>query len=215
MKLYLEVFDGLNQFQENAYLVHDNNRAHLIDPGFSNDAEWDLLLQFLERNSLVMEAIVLTHAHVDHIMGLQKAIQLFDVPVYMHEDSFIFIEQYPQQAMMFGFRADPVEVRPRFIDASWTLQIGSFEYDARNTSGHAPGHLSFYHKNGGWVIVGDALFAGSIGRTDLYGGDYGLLEENIRKKLYTLPDETVVWPGHGPHTTIGHEKKHNAFVRER
>lgn len=115
--------------------------------------------------------------------------------------------------MMFGLNADPIQIAPEFVDVSQNLRIGSFEYDVRNTSGHAPGHLSFYHKPGGWVIVGDALFAGSIGRTDLYGGDLALLEENIRKKLYVLPDETKVWPGHGTFTTIGYEKRTNPFVK--
>ncbi len=215
MELNLEVFDGLNPFQENAFLVHSGGKAQLFDPGFSNGYEWNRLLSFLENESLDVEAIVLTHAHVDHIMGLQKAMQEFQVPVYMHQESLPFIEQYPQQAMMFGLEAEPIEVNPTFIDASWTLRIGSFEYDARYTPGHAPGHLSFYHKPGGWVIVGDVLFAGSIGRTDLYGGDFSLLEESIRKKIYTLPDETVVWPGHGPHTTVGYEKRTNPFVKER
>lgn len=215
MELNLEVFDGLNPFQENAFLVHSDGKAHLFDPGFSNGYEWNRLLSFLENEKLDVEAIVLTHAHVDHIMGLQKAMQEFQVPVYMHQESLPFIEQYPQQAMMFGLEAEPIEVNPTFIDASWTLRIGSFEYDARYTPGHAPGHLSFYHKPGGWVIVGDVLFAGSIGRTDLYGGDFSLLEESIRKKIYTLPDETVVWAGHGPHTTVGYEKRTNPFVKER
>ncbi len=215
MDLQLEVFEGLNPFQENAFLVYSGSKAHLFDPGFSNGYEWDQLLKFLESHQLEIEAIVLTHAHVDHIMGLQKAMQLFETPIFMHKESYPFIEQYPQQAMMFGFEAEPIEVNPTFIDASWTLQIGSFEYDARYTPGHAPGHLSFYYKNGGWIIVGDVLFAGSVGRTDLYGGDFSLLEESVRKKLYTLPDETVVWPGHGPHTTIGYEKRTNPFVKER
>ncbi|MBP3191191.1 MBL fold metallo-hydrolase [Natronogracilivirga saccharolytica] len=213
MNLKLQKFEGLNPFQENAYLVHDNKKAHLFDPGFHNAEEWDRLLQYLESVKLDVEALVITHAHVDHIMGLQRAMQLFEVPLYMHKDSYIFIEQYPRQAMMFGMNAEPLEVDPVFIDASWTLQIGSFEYDSRHTPGHSPGHLSFYHKNGGWVIAGDALFAGSIGRTDLFGGDYELLEESIKKKLYTLPDDTVVWPGHGPNTTIGYEKKTNPFVK--
>lgn len=215
MELQLEILDGLNPFQENAYLVHSGGKAHLFDPGFTNRHEWSRLHQLMETNQLEMEAIVLTHAHVDHIMGLQQAIHLFDVPVYMHRESMPFIRQYPQQATMFGLEAEPIEVDPTFIDASWTLRIGSFEYDARYTPGHAPGHLSFYYKPGGWVIVGDALFAGSIGRTDLYGGDFALLEESIRKKLYSLPEETVVWPGHGPHTTIGHEMRTNPFVSQR
>lgn len=215
MDLQLAKFDDLNPFQENAYLVYFNGKAHLFDPGFSNGYEWDRLLKFLELHQLEIEAIVLTHAHVDHIMGLQKAMQLFNAPVYMHQESIMFIENYPEQAMMFGMEADPLEVRPVFIDASWTLQVGSFEYDARYTPGHSPGHMSFYHKKGGWVIVGDALFAGSIGRTDLHGGDFELLEESIRKKLYTLPEDTIVWPGHGSETSIGYEKKTNPFVRDR
>ncbi len=214
MQLHLEKYEGLNPFQENAYLIHDNKKAHLFDPGFSNDSEWDLLLRKLKEHDLSIEAIVLTHAHVDHIMGLQRAMQLFQVPVYMHRDSYIFIEQYPQQAMMFGFKAEPIEVDPFFIDASSTLQIGSFQYDTRNTPGHSPGHLAFYRKTENWVIVGDALFAGSIGRTDLYGGDYDQLEQSILKQLYTLPDDTTVWPGHGTHTTIGFEKQNNAFVTQ-
>ncbi len=215
MELQLEQFGGLNPFQENAYLVYYNNKAHLFDPGFSNGSEWDRLLRYLERQQLEIEAIVLTHAHVDHIMGLQRAIELFKAPVYMHKEDYIFIEKYPEQAMMFGLQSHPLEVCPGFIDASWTLQIGSFEYDARHTPGHSPGHLSFYHKKGGWIIVGDVLFAGGVGRTDLYGGDFEQLEESIRKKLYTLPDEIVVWPGHGSNTTIGYEKKTNHFVKER
>ena len=214
MQLHLEKYEGLNPFQENAYLIHDNKKAHLFDPGFSNDSEWDLLLRKLKEHDLSIEAIVLTHAHVDHIMGLQRAMQLFQVPVYMHRDSYIFIEQYPQQAMMFGFKAEPIEVDPFFIDSSSTLQIGSFQYDTRNTPGHSPGHLAFYRKTEKWVIVGDALFAGSIGRTDLYGGDYDQLEQSILKQLYTLPDDTTVWPGHGTHTTIGFEKQNNAFVTQ-
>ena len=213
MQLHLEKFDGLNPFQENAYLVHDNERAHLFDPGFSNDQEWEFLLRKLDEHHLNVEAIILTHAHVDHIMGLQKALQLFQVPVFMHKDSFVFIEQYPEQAMMFGLTADPIEVHPKFVEPSAALRIGSFEYDVRNTSGHAPGHLSFYNQDQAWVLAGDALFAGSIGRTDLYGGDFELLKKNILEQLYSLPDQTVVWPGHGTHTTIGYEKKHNAFVK--
>ncbi len=213
MELSLEIFEGLNPFQENAYLVYHGRSAHLFDPGFSSGAEWDGLLRTLEEKQLTVEAIVLTHAHVDHIMGLQKAIQLFEAPVYMHKESYTFIENYPEQAMMFGLDAEPIQVDPQFVEASWTLQIGSFIYDARYTPGHAPGHLSFYHKPRRWVIVGDALFAGSIGRTDLFGGDFALLEESIRKKLYTLPDETIVWPGHGVHTTIEYEKRTNPFVK--
>ncbi|MDG5766125.1 MBL fold metallo-hydrolase [Balneolales bacterium ANBcel1] len=214
MQVQLEAFEGLNPFQENAFLVHDNKIAHLFDPGFSNSQEWEILLRKLKDQKLNVEAIVLTHAHVDHIMGLQKALQLFNVPVYMHRDSFVFIEKYPEQAMMFGLEAEPITVRPEFIDASPALTIQSLTYDVRFTPGHSPGHLAFHRKQEGWVIVGDALFAGSIGRTDLYGGDYDLLEKSIREELYTLPDETVVWPGHGTHTTIGYEKANNAFIRQ-
>lgn len=213
MKLQIVPFEGLNPFQENTYLVADGSRAHIIDPGFSTDQEFSTLLTVLQENALTVEAIVLTHAHIDHIMGLERCTDQFNVPVYMHADGMVFIEQYPEQARMFGFLAEPIRVSPSFIEPSPALSIGSFVYDARYTPGHAPGHVSLYHQEGGWVLSGDALFAGSIGRTDLHGGDYSTLEQSIRQQLYTLPDDTVVWSGHGPSTTIGHEKAHNAFVR--
>lgn len=213
MKLQVMPFEGLNPFQENTYLVTDGSRAHIFDPGFSTGQEFSDLLKVLEITNLSVEAVVLTHAHIDHIMGLERCTEHFDVPVYMHTEGMVFIEQYPEQARMFGFVAEPISVTPRFIEPSSALSIGSFVYDARYTPGHAPGHISFYHEQGGWVLSGDALFAGSIGRTDLHGGDYATLEQSIRQQLYTLPDDTVVWSGHGPSTTIAHEKAHNAFIR--
>ncbi|MDI6402635.1 MBL fold metallo-hydrolase [Balneolaceae bacterium ANBcel3] len=213
MNLQLEIFEGLNAFGENAYLVHNGTRAHLFDPGFSNDYEWGLLIGKIKELKVIPEAIVLTHAHIDHILGLQRAQELFNAPVYMHEDGLPLMDHFDEQAMMFGLEADPITVEPFPILPSNAARIESFEYDIRHTPGHAPGHVSFYHQPGGWVIVGDTLFAGGVGRTDLYGGDFGLLEESIRKKLYVLPDETVVWPGHGHQTTIGYEKKSNPFVR--
>ena len=214
MKLQIVPFEGLNPFQENTYLVTDGARAHIFDPGFSTEQEFSSLLTALQKRNLSVEAIVLTHAHIDHIMGLERCTGHFKVPVYMHAEGMEFIDQYPEQARMFGFMAEPIRVSPRFVEPSSALSIGSFVYDARYTPGHAPGHLSFYHQEGEWVLSGDALFAGSIGRTDLPGGDYPTLEQSIRQQLYTLPDHTTVWSGHGPTTTIGHEKAHNAFVRD-
>lgn len=214
MELHLKVFEGLNPFQENAYLVYGDGKGHLFDPGFTTDEEWNPFLQFLEAQKIDLEAIVLTHAHVDHIMGLQEAVDRFKVPVYMHPAGEVFIHQFPEKARMYGMDALPITVKPQFIEPSPVLKIGTFEYDVRYTPGHAPGHLSFYHKKGGWVIVGDVLFAGSIGRTDLYGGNFSLLEESIKKEIYTLPDDTKVWPGHGGPTTTGHEKRTNPFVNE-
>lgn len=214
MNLHLDVFEGMNPFQENTYLVHNNQVAHLIDPGFSSASEWNRLQNVLEQKKLQIEAIVLTHGHVDHVIGLQEAFDRFQVPVCMHHETWPFLDHFPQQAMMFGFQADPIKVDPQYVEPSADLRIGSFTYDARYTPGHAPGHLAFYCKEAGWVISGDALFAGSIGRTDLYGGDFQLLEKSIRTQLYTLPDETVVWPGHGPKTTVGRERRSNPFVSD-
>lgn len=203
----------VNPFQQNTYLLTHASKAVLFDAGFFNASEHHQLAQSLKQENADLEAIILTHAHIDHVIGLEDVKAKYDVPVYLHPDDQYLWENYMSHAAMFGVDVTPFSFEPEWIQENPQLSIGSFTMDARHTPGHAPGHLSFYFKDEGFAISGDALFQGSIGRTDLYKGDFDILEKSIRTQLYTLPDETVVYSGHGPATTIGNEKATNPFVK--
>ncbi|SHE46547.1 Glyoxylase, beta-lactamase superfamily II [Fodinibius roseus] len=199
-------------FAENTYLLTEKQQALIIDPGFSDTSEFDQVISLLDSQEVHLRSILLTHAHVDHLFGLSMVLEHFDVPVYLSDKDRYLWNNYASQAALFGFQVrdfgfDP-EILP--VDEDWTT--GPFMFDIRYTPGHSPDHLSLYHKRSGSLIVGDALFKEGVGRTDLYKGDMSLLKTSIREQLYTLPDETVVYPGHGPETTIGHEKQANPFV---
>jgi hydroxyacylglutathione hydrolase len=204
----------VNPFQENTYLVSQDGRAIVFDPGFFNATETQIFLQAVTQLNTKIEAIVLTHAHLDHIFGVDKILNRFDVPVYLHPDDLYFWENYMVSAARFGIDVKPFDFTPEPLLATPSAEIAGMHFDIRHTPGHAPGHLSFYAPSAGFVISGDALFRESVGRTDLHKGDFSVLKQSIRTQLFTLPDETEVYSGHGPKTTIGHEKRHNPFVRE-
>ncbi len=203
----------VNPFSENTYMLIKDDKAVIFDPGFMYASEMSGFLKLLEDNKARLEAIFLTHAHIDHVLGIQKVRDRFDVPVYLHEEDRYLWDNYMSQSAMFGFDVQPFDFEPERIKPSPKWSVGSFEFDVRFTPGHAPGHVVFYLKDQNVLIGGDTLFRESIGRTDLYKGNFTLLEQSIREQLYTLPDETTVFSGHGPETTIGHEKAHNPFVR--
>lgn len=203
----------VNPFRENTYLLVEDGRAVLFDSGFYTASEMNIFLQTLEQEKAGLEAIILTHAHLDHVFGIEMVKNRFDVPVYLHPEDFYFWDNYVASAARFGFQVKPFGFQPESITPASSVNLHGFEFDVRFTPGHAPGHLSFYIKEIGTVISGDALFKESVGRTDLYKGDFAQLESSIRTELYTLPDDTIVLPGHGPFTTIGHEKMHNPFVK--
>lgn len=203
----------VNPFFENTYLAVESGNAVLFDPGFFDQSEYNQFEEELKSTGAELKAIVLTHAHVDHIIGLKKVKESYDVPVYLHEDDLFFWNNFAEQAAMFGLQAEPFGFTPENLSEQQNWDATGISFDIFFTPGHAPGHLSFYRPQEQILIAGDTLFQGSIGRTDLYKGDMNTLEESIRKKLYTLPDETVIYPGHGPETKIGVEKKTNAFVR--
>ncbi|MFN3266462.1 MAG: MBL fold metallo-hydrolase [Deinococcales bacterium] len=196
------------QLQENAYLVkHVSNQALLVDPG--DDA--GVLLTFIAQQQAQVQAILLTHAHFDHIGAVQACREALGVKVYLHQDAF---DSY-SRAYIAPARYGLAFTQPEPADIACTVgrhQIGNLEFEALLTPGHAPGHLAFYFKDG-FVLSGDSLFAGSIGRTDIPGADQKLLLERIRTQLYTLPDDTVLLPGHGRGSTIGREKSSNPFVK--
>lgn len=200
-------------FAENTYLLTEGEHALLIDPGFVEDHEFQQVKKKLQDQKLELYAILLTHAHVDHILGLQRVLNNFEVPVYLSDIDRYLWNNFGSQAAMFGLTSDDFNFEPEVLPISENWQIGNFTFNVRYTPGHAPDHVSLYSPEDGIVIAGDALFREGIGRTDLYKGDFKVLEKAIREELYSLPDETVVYPGHGPKTTIGHERKANSFVK--
>lgn len=201
-------------FAENTYLLTEANQALIIDPGFLEDAEFQKVISLIEDQNLELIAVVLTHAHVDHVLGLKKVLDDFEVPVYLSDKDRYLWNNFGSQAAMFGFKSGGFSFDPEALPISDEWIIGNFTFDVRYTPGHAPDHVSLYSVDDGVVIAGDALFKEGIGRTDLYKGDFKVLERSIRDQLYTLPDDTVVYPGHGPKTTIGYEKKSNPFVKQ-
>lgn len=199
-------------FGENTYLLVQSGEAIIIDPGFSNDSEFQLFENALSASGAKLIAVVLTHAHVDHILGLPRLLEKYTLDVYLNHSDLYLWNRFPEQATMFGIQATKIDTEPKELPIKQDFTLGSFSMDIRYTPGHAPDHVSIYFESENVLIAGDALFKQSIGRTDLYKGDFDLLAESIKNELYTLPDETRVLPGHGPETTIGFEKKNNSFV---
>lgn len=200
-------------FVENTYLLTKGEESLLIDPGFSNDKEFAKFRSALANKNSRLIAVILTHAHIDHVLGLSAVLEAFDVDVYLNHSNLSPWKTVPQQAKMFGLTADSLDFIPEALPGDEAFKIGSFEMDVLFTPGHAPDHTSLWFRQENLVIAGDTLFKQSVGRTDLYKGDPDLLKQSIKEKLYTLPDDTVVYPGHGPETTIGQEKRSNPFVR--
>lgn len=200
-------------FSENTYLLSKGKESMLFDPGFFDPVEYKTFKNELDESGSNLIAIVLTHAHVDHVLGLERVLKDFDVPVYLNHSDLYLWENFPNQAQMFGFRTAGFDFIPEPLDEQKKMKIGEFTFDVLYTPGHAPDHVSLYFSAEKLLISGDALFKQSIGRTDLYKGDFETLARSIREKLYTLPDDTTVWPGHGPSTSIGFEKDQNGFVK--
>lgn len=200
-------------FSENTYLLLEDREALLVDPGFSNPNEFDSAVRYLEASEADLLAVVLTHAHVDHILGLNRVLEKYSVPVYLSDEDRNLWKNYPAQARMFGFEVDRVDTDPEPLPSGTEWEIGCFRFTNLYTPGHAPDHVALYSEADSALLAGDTLFKRGIGRTDLYKGSMELLEQSIREQLYTLPDDTIVYPGHGPATTIGEEKQSNPFVK--
>ena len=163
-----------------------------------------------------MKYILLTHAHIDHVTGVAEAVRALKAPVYLHRDDLFLYDAVPQQAAMFGLPVPSVPAIEHFFDLQTSLAFGDLEVKVHHTPGHCPGGVCLQVGPSGQpgrdLFVGDTLFAGSIGRTDLPGGDYETLMHSIKAVLFALGDDAAVYPGHGPATTIGQERKTNPFV---
>lgn len=205
---------AFNPFSENTYVVfNENKNAYLIDPGNYTDAETAALEQFIENQGLKIQNILLTHAHIDHVLGLQKMYDRFQVPVLLHEIEKEILDRNPMNAVKFGFVFQPFEGEIQFIKENEILKLDEIEFKILHVPGHSPGSVAFHSEAEKLVISGDVLFEGSIGRTDLYKGNHEQLLESIQTKLFVLADETKVYSGHGNHTTIGFEKNYNPFFK--
>ncbi|SDC70633.1 MBL fold metallo-hydrolase [Niabella drilacis] len=204
-----------NPFQENTYILYnETGKCLIIDPGFSDETERDTFTRFIDEKKLEPVYLLNTHCHIDHILGNQFVYDTWKLPLHIHQGEQAVLQSGPRVAEMYGF---PLEVYTGplvFLDVTDTILLGSDVITLLFTPGHSPASLSFYHKESGILISGDTLFSGSIGRTDLPGGDFTTLERSIRTQLYSLPDATKVYSGHGPGTSIGHERQYNPFVKE-
>ena len=204
---------SFNDFQVNTYVVYDNSgECIIVDPGMYYDHEKEEFTAFISANKLKPVLLVNTHAHIDHIIGNGFVAKKYQIKLVAHKESREFLTHVKEYGMAFGIKLDEVKPIDIYLDEQTPLHFGRSDLEILYTPGHADGSLCFYTEDDGFVITGDVLFYESIGRTDLPTGDYEILKENIWSKLFTLPDETVVYPGHGPQTTIGHEKQHNPFV---
>lgn len=210
--LYLKSFT-FNPFQENTYIAYDDSKkAVVFDPGCYEKREKDELAFFIQEEQLELIALINTHCHVDHVLGNAFIKQSYQVPLWIHSKEIPVLKSVSVYAPSYGFHAYEETEADQLLDTHPSFQIGNEVLEIRHVPGHAPGHIVFYHAASGICIAGDTLFQGSIGRTDLPGGDHQTLLDAIRREMFTLPEATIVYPGHGPSTSIGFERAHNPFV---
>lgn len=209
--LHLKSF-AFNPFSENTYVVfNDHKNAFILDPGNFSEAETAVLEKFISENQLNVQNILLTHAHIDHVLGLQWAFNIFKVPVLMHELDKEILDRNPMSARQFGFFFKPFEGEIEYLKENETLKLDEDEFKILHVPGHSAGSIAFHSETQKFVISGDVLFEGSIGRTDLYKGNHEQLIDSIKTKIFILDEETKVYNGHGNPTTVGFEKNHNPF----
>jgi len=202
-------------FGENTYLIEVSDEAVVVvDPGMSNQAERAVFDEAVAATGRRLTDCLLTHAHLDHVAGLGHISEQYGLQPRLHPKDAETYRQAPIAAQLYGFSMDPLPTDVRYDLAHGdALTWSGRALEVRFVPGHAPGHVVFVCHAEGWLIGGDTLFDGSVGRTDLPGGDPATLMESIRRELYVLPEDMVVHPGHGPSTTIGKESRTNPFVR--
>ncbi len=204
-----------NDFQENTYVLYDDTgECMIVDPGIHNEIEEIQFSEFLIARGLTPKILFNTHCHLDHVFGNQYVADKYDLKLMSHKGEQVVLDFVPKMCEMYGiaYKGSPdIDI---FVEEGEVIEFGNQKLKAILTPGHSPASLSLYNADSHILIAGDVLFKGSIGRTDLPGGDYDTLIQVVKEKIFTLPDETVVYPGHGPSTTVGVEKQTNPFFVE-
>jgi hydroxyacylglutathione hydrolase len=204
----------VNPFRENTFVVStDTGEAMVIDAGCYSPAEERALADYLTENGLTVKLLINTHLHIDHVLGLTFLNQLTGLRTQAHLADEFWLDQLESQARLFNmplrYAYEPVG---HYIKENDIIELGDEKFKVLEVPGHSPGSVAFYNEKQACIFVGDVLFAGSIGRTDFIGGDYNTLIGGIQQKLLVLPEETVVYSGHGPSTTIGREIETNPYL---
>ncbi|MEM9897728.1 MAG: MBL fold metallo-hydrolase [Bacteroidota bacterium] len=204
-----------NPYQENTYLIYDDEgTCAIIDPGCYTSSEQERLVQYIAQHNLKPVLLLNTHGHVDHMLGNQFVKDTYSIPFHTHEGVIAELEAVPAYAAMFGLSVAPSPLPDHLLNEGDTVQIGDEKLEVLFTPGHSAGHISFFHRESDQLFSGDVLFQNSIGRVDLPGGNYETLMQSIIEKLLPLGNDVVVYPGHGPATTIGEEYRLNPFIRQ-
>ncbi len=199
---------SVGPLQVNCFIVYcdKTKQAMVIDPG----EEASRILHFVERHGLHVSKVVNTHCHFDHIGANQQVVEATGAELMLHKDDLPLLQNARNHAQVYGLQVAPSPQPDKLLGQGDTFQLGELTFQVFHVPGHSPGGICLLSE--GHLFVGDVLFSGSIGRTDLPGGDYDSLVEGVRERLFSLDDETVVHPGHGPDTTIGRERQMNPFV---
>ena len=203
-----------NPFQENTYIIHhlSSKECWIIDPGCYTKQEEARLFDHITKEGLRPVKLLNTHCHLDHIYGNKAVADQYGLELGIHEKEIPVLHAAPLGARLFGAKI-PAQLEPSyFISEGDILELGDVLFEILFTPGHSPGSVCFLNREENYALVGDVLFNGSIGRTDLPGGDYNTLMKSIRTQLYVLPDVTEIFNGHGPSTSVGEEKRSNPFV---
>lgn len=203
-----------NPFQVNTYLIYNGSKeAFVVDPACYDDSEKKVLSDYIDRQELTVKSIINTHCHIDHILGVEYLRKKYKTEFWCSEEDQFLIDNSEAQGDFFGFKVEKPSKPDRYLNEGEYLNLGGDKIQIYHIPGHSPGSLVFYLVKEKKVITGDVLFAGSIGRTDLPGGDYQILVNGIVEKLLRLNDDVEVLPGHGPASTIGQEKLTNPFLQ--
>lgn len=200
-------------YQENTYILYDETKECIIvDPGMYNGAEQNAVASFISDSKLNPVLLLNTHCHIDHVFGNKFVFDNYGLLPQFHEGELTLLTAVPSYAPQMGMQYEVSPLPEKFLPETGTVSFGQSELELIFAPGHSPAHLCFYSKKDNFLIGGDVLFYGSIGRTDLPGGNFDTLIRSIKERLFILPDDCKVYPGHGPATTIGFEKKSNPFL---